>query len=686
MIVDELVTLLEFDVKGKDKAASFGTVIQKIEESAKALVLSLTAAATTVGYFADRVSKEITDNYEWAKSVGVAVDSYQRFEHAAEIVGGSLSDIKGDLEGWVRTAKASGMTLEEVFQREAAAIEGMDAEQAHALLSARGYSDTSIKMMQKGENELKEYFAQAEVIPEKHLKAAQDYAVTWRQVSSEVSKAMNAAVASALPYLQSLLQGVRKFINANKELFKSSVAVFFKSLTVVLIAFLTPLRYVIQAVFLLVRIFDKATFGVGKYIIVIGALTAAFIALSVAIAFKTARSIAMLMGTIPNLLASSIQYFHLINRLVVKLATTNIQQAILNSELATGVKMWWANTVAIWAQTKATAANTIQVIRSALVAKAHLFTVKGMTIAVQNLVKNLIIGTAKVIPKLIFQSGRLLIQLIRITFILATKLLIFIPKLIFAIGTGLVRGIWQATVAGTAWATSMLGKIVPALVTMGTTIWGTVVPAIGAAAAAMWGFTTALLANPITWIVIGVVAAVAELVAEVYLVWKYWDEIVDWLNRAWNTCKGFFNTLYDGCKTIYNWIVDGILKAIDTAWDAGISVAKSIKNFIFGEINDIIDLINLIPGIDIGKVGEVDLTDRDKMMSAVREQFAPAGTVPVSYKGVAQVPSNNYQNSRSYVDQRNITINTNATSGPAIASYMKSNDLVRGGYGASGVW
>ena len=686
MIVDELVTLLEFDVKGKDKAVSFGTIVQKIEESAKKLVLSLTAAVTSVAYFADRVSKEITDNYEWAKSVGVAADSYQRFEHAAEIVGGSLSDIKGDLENWVRTAKASGMTLEEVYAREAKAIEGMSSEQAHALLSARGYSDTSIRMLQKGENELKQYFAQAEVIPEKHLKAAQDYAVTWRQVSSEVSKAMSAAVASALPYLQSLLEGVRKFINTNKELFKSSVAVFFKSLTIVLIAFLTPLRYVIQAVFFLVRAFDKATFGIGKYIIVIGALTAAFTALSIAIAFKTVRSVATLMGLVPQLLAGSIQYFHLINRLVVKLATTNLQEAILNSELATGVKMWWANTVAIWAQTKATAANTIQVIRNAFVAKAHLFTMKGLTIAVQNLVKNIIIGTAKVIPKLIFQTGKLLIQLVRITFILATKLLIFIPKLIFAIGTGLVRGIWQATTAGAAWAVSMMGKIVPALVTMGTTIWGAVIPAITAAATAMWGFTTALLANPITWIVIGVVAAVAGLVAGVYLVWKYWDEIVDWLNRAWTTCKGFFNTLYDGCKTIYNWIVDGILKAIDTAWDAGLSVCKSIKDFIFGAINDIIDLINLIPGIDIDKVGEVDLTDRDKMMQSIRGQFAPAGTVPVEYTGVAQVPSNNYQNSRSYVDQRNITINTNATSGPAIASYMKSNDLVRGGYGASGVW
>ena len=60
MIVDELVTLLEFDVKGKDKAESFNIVIQKIEDSAKALVLSLTAAITSVAYFANRVSKEIT--------------------------------------------------------------------------------------------------------------------------------------------------------------------------------------------------------------------------------------------------------------------------------------------------------------------------------------------------------------------------------------------------------------------------------------------------------------------------------------------------------------------------------------------------------------------------------------------------------------------------------------------------
>lgn len=683
MIVDELVTLLEFDVKGKDKAESFNLVIQKIEDSAKALVLSLTAAITSVAYFADRVSKEITDNYEWAKSVGVAVDSYQRFEHAAEIVGGSLGDIKGDLEGWVRTAKASGMTLEEVFLREAEAIEGMTAEQSHALLSARGYSETSIRMIQQGEGKLQEFLSQAEVIPEKHLQAAKDYAITWRQVTSEVSKAMNAAVASALPYIQSILKGVRDFIRTNKELFKSSVTVFFKSFAIVLMAFLKPLKLVIQGIFFLLRAFDKITFGIGKYIIVIEALTVAFTMLAIAMVMKTAKGVALLMGKFTNMIGVLAKAIDYTTGIILKITTMGVKQAFLNSQLVIATKAWWANTKAVWANLGVSLKNLgaqIKELWFIRVMNSHIgINVRYWWMQTKAKIKNALVTASLSIKEGIHNAAMIVKNgLLKAQIFLYHKLWLRMLTYIAAVG--------KAIASGVTWAASIVGSIIPALITMGKTIRGTVIPAIGAAATAIWGFTTALLANPITWIVIGVVAAVAELVAEVYLVWKYWDKIVDWLKRAWNTCKGFFNTLYDGCKTIYNWIVDGILKAIDAAWDAGMSVAKSIKDFIFGAINDIIDLINLIPGVDIEKVGEVDLTDRDKMMQSIRGQFAPAGTVPVQYTGVAQVPSNNYQNSRSYVDQRNITINTNATSGPAIASYMKSNDLVRGGYGASGVW
>ena len=107
MIVDELITLLKFDVDGMSDAKAFDTVLSNIEEQSKKIVLGLTAAIAAVGFFADRVSKAVSENYEWAKSNGVAADSYQRFEHAAAIVGGSLDDMKGDLESWVRSAKAT---------------------------------------------------------------------------------------------------------------------------------------------------------------------------------------------------------------------------------------------------------------------------------------------------------------------------------------------------------------------------------------------------------------------------------------------------------------------------------------------------------------------------------------------------------------------------------------------------
>ncbi|MEW6104857.1 MAG: tape measure protein [Bacillota bacterium] len=55
------------------------------------------------------------------------------------------------------------------------------------------------------------------------------------------------------------------------------------------------------------------------------------------------------------------------------------------------------------------------------------------------------------------------------------------------------------------------------------------VPAISSAAASAWAFASALLANPITWIIAGVLA----LGAAVYLLWRNWDRVTAALGRAW---------------------------------------------------------------------------------------------------------------------------------------------------------
>lgn len=59
------------------------------------------------------------------------------------------------------------------------------------------------------------------------------------------------------------------------------------------------------------------------------------------------------------------------------------------------------------------------------------------------------------------------------------------------------------------------------LVSLATTIASAAIPAIIGATGATWAFTVALLANPITWVVLAVVALGAALFA----LWKHWDTV-----------------------------------------------------------------------------------------------------------------------------------------------------------------
>ncbi|PWM25632.1 MAG: phage tail tape measure protein [Limosilactobacillus fermentum] len=60
----------------------------------------------------------------------------------------------------------------------------------------------------------------------------------------------------------------------------------------------------------------------------------------------------------------------------------------------------------------------------------------------------------------------------------------------------------------------------------------TAVTALPGLIAGVWSFTAALLANPITWIIIAIIA----LVAAILLLWQNWDFVTAWLRSAWDTC------------------------------------------------------------------------------------------------------------------------------------------------------
>lgn len=187
--------------------------------------------------------------------------------------------------------------------------------------------------------------------------------------------------------------------------------------------------------------------------------------------------------------------------------------------------------------------------------------------------------------------------------------------------------------------------------------------------ASVWSFTAALLANPITWIVIGIVA----LIAVIILLWQNWNSVTAWFSSAWTACcnavsagiqwlqggfqafLGFFqgigqgiaqgaNFILQGFGNIITWVQEKIAwfgeagKRLITTFVNGItSVASSpidaVKN-IFGKIK------NLFPHSDAkeGPLSTLTLSGQRTMTTfadgVTLAQDAPAQAVEKGFKKV----------------------------------------------------
>lgn len=71
----------------------------------------------------------------------------------------------------------------------------------------------------------------------------------------------------------------------------------------------------------------------------------------------------------------------------------------------------------------------------------------------------------------------------------------------------------------------------------------TAVTAMPSLIASVWSFTAALLANPITWVVVGIMALIAALV----LLWRNWDNVVSFIKGVF---WGFVNGIVNGFNQI----------------------------------------------------------------------------------------------------------------------------------------
>ncbi len=116
---------------------------------------------------------------------------------------------------------------------------------------------------------------------------------------------------------------------------------------------------------------------------------------------------------------------------------------------------------------------------------------------------------------------------------------------------------------------------------------------------AIWLVNAALLANPVVWIVIGVMALIAAVIAAVV----YWDEWTAALmnSEAFKWVSDQLNALSEWFTSMGGW--SGMAKA---AWDGIVAIFHT-------SINTLIEMLNKIPGVDIetkfGAMPEVPGTD-----------------------------------------------------------------------------
>lgn len=194
-------------------------------------------------------------------------------------------------------------------------------------------------------------------------------------------------------------------------------------------------------------------------------------------------------------------------------------------------------------------------------------------------------------------------------------------------------------------ASGFANLLIPAFGTFITFLRATAIPAV-------WSFTTALLSNPITWLVVGIAAVVAAIV----LMITHWDWVKDvfttvvnwigdrlswvgdlvagvaswigqrfadawqwvqnlagsvagWISARWQAVSGFFGRIFNGIRnvasSVFGWIGDRIsdVGRIASSIGSGISNAfKSAFNFVASIWNNTVGSLSFsipswVPGI-----------------------------------------------------------------------------------------
>jgi TP901 family phage tail tape measure protein len=103
-----------------------------------------------------------------------------------------------------------------------------------------------------------------------------------------------------------------------------------------------------------------------------------------------------------------------------------------------------------------------------------------------------------------------------------------------------------------------------------------IIDAIKAWTVVQWLLNTAMFANPITWIILGIVA----LIAIIILLVANWDNVVAFLQGAWAGFVGWFQGIMDGFLSWWGGVWDGFIGFLSDAWNNAVNWFNDLPRLI----------------------------------------------------------------------------------------------------------
>ena len=128
-----------------------------------------------------------------------------------------------------------------------------------------------------------------------------------------------------------------------------------------------------------------------------------------------------------------------------------------------------------------------------------------------------------------------------------------------------------------------------------------------------WLLNSALLACPITWIVIGIGLLIAAGIA----LWKNWETVKNFIIGLWNTIKTKASEIWNGIKSAITGAIDSAVQWVKDKFNSVVDFLGGLKDTFFQKGADIINgLWNGIKSV-FGKIGDIGSAIKDKLLGGL---------------------------------------------------------------------